>query len=253
MKRPLLGTALAMACAAAHCQFTTWDFTYTGFFSDERHAFVPDAVLRGSFVGTDQNANGVIEKQELSGLFLSNRNIAVNLLQCGPEAGIFFECNLESFSYGGQGGLNFIGSHNSFDENNGYTESVRVSTGDMWVSSYGSVRTGDSHSTNWYWTSDTVLSVVSSVPEPGQGWLLALGLGILAFGGHGRTRMTIASTMCATIAALTTTILHLSTATATMCIAGPHSGAVPGRRSKATCAPNGSADTGKANLRPGMT
>lgn len=182
MKRTLIGAGLALVCAAAHCQSTTWDFTYTGFFSDERQAFVPDAVLRGSFVGSDQNANGIIEKQELSGLFLSNRNIAVNLLACGSYESIFFECNLDSFQYSGQGGLDFVGSHNSFDQNNGYTESATISTGDTWVSSYGSVRTGDSQSLTWHWTSDTALNIVSSVPEPGQAWLLALGLGVLSFG-----------------------------------------------------------------------
>lgn len=186
MKRSLLGAGLALICAAAHCQPTTWDFTYTGFYSDERQAFVPDAVLSGSFVGSDQNANGIIEKQELSALFLPNRNVPVNLLQCGHDAGIFYECSLDSFSFSAQGGLNFTGSHNSFDENNGYTESASVRTGDTWVSSYGSVRTGDSHSMNWHWTSETALNVVSSVPEPGQVWLLALGLGIVAFGGRGR-------------------------------------------------------------------
>jgi hypothetical protein len=186
MKRSLLGAGLALVCAAAHCQSTTWDFTYTGFYSNERQAFVPDAVLSGSFVGSDQNANGVIEKQELTALFLSNRNIPVNLLQCGYEAPLLFECNLDSFSFSGQGGLNFAGSHNSFDENNGSTETVTVTTGDTWVRSVGSVRTGASRTMTWNWTPETTLNVVSSVPEPGQVWLLALGLGIVAVGGRGR-------------------------------------------------------------------
>jgi hypothetical protein len=185
MKRSLLGAGLALVCAAAHCQSTTWEFSYTGFYSDEQKTFVPDAVLRGSFVGSDQNANGVIEKQELSALFLSNRNTPVNLLQCGNDVPLFFECSLDSFSFSGQGGLDFTGSHNSFDQNDGSTETVTIRTGDTWVRTAGSVRTGGSRAMNWHWTPETTLDVVSSVPEPGEVWLLGLGLGIVAFAGRG--------------------------------------------------------------------
>lgn len=188
MKRLLIGAGLAFSCAAAHSQPATWHFTYTGFYSDKAQAFVPDAVLKGEFSGQDQDGDGVLEKSELSSLLVAHQSWPMNLdlMGCGYSYPYYMSCSLDRFTFSEQGGLHFVGSHSLMDENNGYGEHLEVDTGDTWAAGWGSARTGGGETINYFWTPQTTFNVVSSIPEPAQVWLLALGLGLGVAGARGR-------------------------------------------------------------------
>jgi len=188
MKRLLIGAGLALSCAAAHSQTTTWSFTYTGFDSDKAQGFVSDAVLSGEFAGSDLDADGIIEKSELSAFSLFYKAWTLDLMGCGYEYPYYMNCSIDRFSFSEQGELDFAGFHSLMDENNGYWEFVEMDAGTTWSSSWGSARSGNSETTTYSWTPQTSFRIVSSVPEPGQSWLLGLGLGIVAAGAVARRR-----------------------------------------------------------------
>jgi hypothetical protein len=178
MKRQLFFAALSFVCAAAHGQSTTWTFTYTGFYEQEQQRFVPDAVLTGSFTGSDLNGNGVIELRELSSLVIPNLNYPLNVLACTDVYPVRFNCSTARFSYSAQAGLDFRSISSSYDENDGHGEINDITTGLSWNESTYSARFGSSDPHSYRWTDQTKLSVVSSVPEPTEAAMLGLGLGV---------------------------------------------------------------------------
>lgn len=179
MQRPLLCAALALGCACAHGE-TTWTFTYTGFYLEEEQRFVPDMQLGGWFTGSDANGNGIIELPELTSLVIPNLNIPVNLLACGYEYPMDFQCTVDRFSYSEQDGLDLRSISTSSNRDNGLGQRDDVTTGELWQRTVFVSRTGYWDDRHWQWTEQTTLNVVSSVPEPGQYGMLALGLGGIA-------------------------------------------------------------------------
>jgi len=189
MKRLFLGAAALLTCAAAHSQSATWTFTYTGFYDNEGQVYRPDLTLKGEFTGADLDADGVIERTELSGFQLFHGFFPLDLLNCPTVYPDSYGCTVERFFFSEAAGLDFSGDHYRSNMHTGNTEYLRVATGISWVTGHYSGRAGsEPGSSTFFWTPQTSLSIVSSVPEPGQATLLALGLGALAFGGLRRAR-----------------------------------------------------------------
>jgi len=183
MKRLLAGVAAALACAAAHSQSITWTFTYTGFYDNEDQVFRPDLGLSGEFTATDLDADGVIERNELSRFQLTPGFFPLNLLECPTAYPESYGCEVERFFFSDQAGLDFMGNHYRSNMDTGNTQYFRVATGISWVTGHYSGRCcSEPGSSTFFWTPETRLSIVSSVPEPRQAVLLALGLGALAGG-----------------------------------------------------------------------
>lgn len=189
MNRLLLGVAAALACAAAHSQTTTWTFTYTGFQSEDSQVFRPDATFKGAFSGSDLDADGTIERSELSSFVLFDGPETLNVLECPLAFPIQYSCEINRFSFTGQDGLDFSVEHSGGDLHTGHTKSIRGETATEWVWGISSGRSGEaSRYHTFLWTPQTTLTIVSSVPEPAQAGMLALGLGLAALAGLRRLR-----------------------------------------------------------------
>ena len=180
MKRQLLCAGLSLCCAAAYSEPSTWNFTYTGFYDVEEQAFAPEKQFTGQFSGSDLNANGILEKSELTAFILPFMFGTTDLLACVPGDPHFYWCDLARFTFSEQNGLDFKARIDSSDPNDGNGHSIKVDTNGTWSHAKRAGRTLEVTAWNYEWTPQTTLTIVSSVPEPGQGWMLAAGLAALA-------------------------------------------------------------------------
>jgi MYXO-CTERM domain-containing protein len=180
MKRQLLCAGLSLCCAAAYSEPSTWNFTYTGFYHVEGQLFAPEEQFTGQFSGSDLNANGILEKSELSAFVLPFTFGPADLLACVPEDPYLYWCEVERFTFSEQTGLDFKASISSTDPHDGNGHAIKVTTNETWRHAITSGRSLEVKEWNYEWTPQTTLNIVSSVPEPGQGWMLAVGLAALA-------------------------------------------------------------------------
>ncbi|WP_020653242.1 PEP-CTERM sorting domain-containing protein [Massilia niastensis] len=188
MNPRILGAGLALSCAAASGAPATWTFTYTGFYDVEEQAFDPAAILAGAFTGEDLDSDGVLELGEVSSLLVQPLNLPSSMIGCAYAYPYFQSCALDRFRYSAAEGLDFAGFVELLDENNGAYGRIDVDSGESWLSRTGSVRTGSSFQETWQWTPQTAVTIVSTIPEPAQASMLALGLAGLAAGALLRRR-----------------------------------------------------------------
>ena len=190
--KPILSAAVLLLCSAlAHAEPTQWTFTYTGFYDGEASAFLPDAVLSGSFTGEDTNADGVLDRVELTSLVLAGRDYVA----CAAYSSALAFCGADRFSFSPQAGLAFSAGEYGGDAE-GYVGGGHLYTsGEMDYSyRYDPYASSEHH---LYWTADTRLSlsttvaaasVVSAVPEAPAWAMLLVGLGALGGGRAWRRR-----------------------------------------------------------------
>jgi hypothetical protein len=121
--------ALAIPCHGALAGTSEWHFVYTGFevtsedqLGIETTAYDPAAHIDGRFSGTDVNANGVLEKEELSTLIVQG-----NYYQ--PCGGPYQTCTINAFSFGPGGVLSFKLEHHSSDPEGYFFFNVWVESG----------------------------------------------------------------------------------------------------------------------------
>jgi hypothetical protein len=155
MKSIFSAGALLLCSALAHAQSATWTFSYTGFYDRQAAVFLSDAQLQGSFSGSDANADGVLERTELTSLLIGTKNY----IACAGDSNATYHCGADSFTFSSKGGLAF-----SLGESGGDTEG--------WVGGGHVITTGDtdvtwhydpnsSYEHNLDWTSATRLTLAN--------------------------------------------------------------------------------------------
>ena len=179
MRKPALLVAAAATITAAalatsaHAATTISQFTYTGFFHEEGGQFLPNASIHGYFETDDLNANGVLERDEVTSFVLRGQEYVG--WRCGPEVAM---CGLWEFSYTPGASLNFYTSWSTDPWNEagvagGTARSgVEIKEFSYWM--------GNSATYTLRFTEDTIFEI-SPVPEPATYGMLALGLGVLAW------------------------------------------------------------------------
>ena len=197
MKKLLTTGALLLGCAAAQASPISsstsspmsspmsWGFSFAGFFDREAGVFLTDETISGSFTGDDSNANGLLEKNELSSLVVGE----TDYIACAASSNPYYQCGATAFSFSLADGLNFaVGSYGNDPE--GWVGGGRlITTGDMHYAY--DFNPGGTHERHLMWTSDTVLTMnakamIVQVPEPGT-WAM-MGLGLAGLGWQLRRR-----------------------------------------------------------------
>jgi MYXO-CTERM domain-containing protein len=179
MKSVFTATALLLGSALAHAQTAHWTFTYTGFYDQEAAVFLPDMQIAGSFTGSDLNANGLLEREELSSLTIGS----MDYVACAAGSNAYYHCGADSFVFSTAGGLSFsLGEYGSDPE--GWVGGGHlIESGKLSYEYHYDPRTTTEH--HLYWTDNTLLSMVSAspvspVPEAPAWAMLAAGLGAVA-------------------------------------------------------------------------
>lgn len=162
--KPIFSACALLICSTlAQAQTTNWTFSYTGFYDREAAAFLPDAQLQGSFSGFDVNADGVLERSELTSLLVGG----TDYIACAATSNSYASCGASSFSFSQGGGLAFsLGAFGSDPEG--------------WVSGGHTITTGDSDFTWHYdpsssmehhldWNAGTRLSLTNDAEVGGVG------------------------------------------------------------------------------------
>lgn len=178
MKQLLSAGALMLASALAHAQTTQWTFSYVGFYDREAAQFMPDMRIDGSFAGIDANADGVLERAELTSLLVGTRDYVA----CSSSSNANYTCGADSFVFSTQQGLAFsLGEYSSDPE--GWVGGGHLIESGRMSYDYG-FNPGGGFEHHLDWTEATTLnmtsvspSIVTSVPEPSEWALLVAGLG----------------------------------------------------------------------------
>lgn len=169
VRSAVLAAAVFPSLAQAQAQpVSRWSFEYTGF--EKNGLFVADHRVAGSFTGSDDDGDGVIERAEIGrflwdGFYFDPNDTSF----CSP-----YRCILEDFSYSLDGKLAFTFEWIYSDEMAYST--ARTTAGDS-IYSYGYVGDGASDSITWNWTDQTRFTInPPPVPEPDRYLLFAAGL-----------------------------------------------------------------------------
>lgn len=180
-KTVILAGLLAASCAASAAT-DTWTFTYQGFQNQSTGMFSSDAIFTGSFSGNDVNRNGVIEKSELSSLFIDSIDYAT----CAAGTGTFFRCGMENFSYEIGGKLDFTTSLDSIDPQTYAGETFYYQTGVLAYERRFNAQAATLEDLRW--TNRTQFAIsggptsgaeIPAIPEPGTWAMLAAGLAVI--------------------------------------------------------------------------
>jgi hypothetical protein len=176
MLKTLISSILAIHALPLHAE--TWNFAYQGFQDRAANIFLPDRIITGSFAGHDANANGAIERAEITSLVLND----FDYVACESQSNEFWRCGTEHFSYQ-DGKLLFRAGFNAADPEGWVGGAHYFIAGDQELGF--DFRPGYFVNWSYHWTPQTTFTI-SAVPEPGTWALLLAGLPLAAFAARRR-------------------------------------------------------------------
>ena len=188
-KTVVLASLLAASCAANAA--TTWTFSYKGFFDEDAQEFVATRVMEGSFSGSDKNADGLIERGEITSFVLNS----TDYVGCSAGSNDYYQCGLDIFSYQDGGKLDFFAGTSGTDPE-GYSMAGHYFHAGNREADYRTVFGFYHESSAFVWTEQTEFTIahtitqdagIPAVPEPGTWTMLAAGL-LLVSGASRRLR-----------------------------------------------------------------
>jgi hypothetical protein len=182
----LFGLALSGVTRQALAQEVSGTFKYTGFdyvIHDEDwggtggSGSAPDFTISGRFSGVDRDGDSILERYELNEFILVDNDY----LGCHDAPWGYHACDLYTFGFSQEQGLQFSGRYRASDEAIDWTttvESGKQISFHRWV-------WGRTDEIIYSWTPATTLQldvviVPAPVPEPAHGAMLAGGLCVLA-------------------------------------------------------------------------
>lgn len=158
LSAPALLFGSTLATTPAHAQTAHWTFSYTGFYDAEAAQFLPDQRLDGSFSGIDANADGVLDRAELTSLRIDG----LDYVACGADNNPNHYCGADRFTFSAGGGLAFsLGAYGGDPE--GWSGGGHLITSGELDYEYRY----DPHSSSehhLYWTDATTLNMASAAP-----------------------------------------------------------------------------------------
>lgn len=152
----LLGSTVATTHAAA--QTAHWTFSYTGFYDAEAAQFLPDQRLDGAFTGFDANADGVLERAELTSLRIG----ALDYVACSANSNPNYYCGADSFTFSANSGLAFSLGEYGGDPEGWAGGGHLITSGQMDYAYRYDPRSSTEH--HLYWTDATTLNMASTAP-----------------------------------------------------------------------------------------
>lgn len=182
--------AAILGAGTAQAAPTTWQFSYTGFYTTvdatyERETthtegFLPQSSITGGFTGSDLDGDGAIALSELSSFDVMGREY----ISCIAAPSPYGRCNISRFRYTLAGDLDFSAGWYGYDEYfSGWSGAVTTGIEAMDYA-YRDVSEYERH---YYWTDATRFAILPApVPEPGTGAMTAAGLLLLAVRGRRR-------------------------------------------------------------------
>lgn len=160
---------LASSTLPVHAQ-SFWQFSYTGFKSEDSNTFYSTMKVSGYFSGRDADGDGLLELSELTAFGWDNRDY----LPDEPWACGVIRCTLEKFSYSATGQLHFTTLWQYSDERG---MSVGSTTSGSEIRYTGLLYPGPAFTSADLWTDQTRFQInPPPVPEPGSAALLFPGL-----------------------------------------------------------------------------
>lgn len=154
-----------------------WTYAYSGFHETFSNQFYDNYFFTVSFGGTDANDDGMLVLSELDFLTIDGRDY----LSCDTVFDYYYKCHPDSFSViPGDGDslrleAGWFGNDEAFTSWNG-----RYSVGEGLTITHNVYNDREEYHSKWVSTDQTVLQITSTIPEPGTGYMFALGLAGMA-------------------------------------------------------------------------
>ncbi len=178
LKQLINAGILTCLCGTAQAA-ETWNFSYQGFLDSRDGLFHAERRVTGSFVGDDMNANGIVERSEITSLILDGQDYVL----CEPRTNSYYVCAIEAFTFSDAAGLTFTAGERGKDPEGLVGGGHYFTTGDGEY--HYSYRPGFDEHYSFRWTPQTTFTI-AAVPEPST-WAM-LGAGLLLTAGAARRR-----------------------------------------------------------------
>lgn len=171
IRKILCGAALMCCALSGHAAEQGFDWTYTGFWSENYQEFLPDRQIKGRFIVDDVDQNGIFTASEVRSFKVGG----TSWTNCSGN----ISCRLNAFSYTPGGTLSFNANYTRDDTEYFSLRSYELIDATKYYSQVYEWIGGPLDRNVFNFTSETRFAI-SPVPEP-QTWLM-LGAGLALLG-----------------------------------------------------------------------